>query len=784
MKRAMLFLSVLVLALAGTVQAQNTYVLLEEGFEGLPLGPNVEEGVSGDAVWTNIPPAGWFSDNSDVPGVGDPITDGVTEWAGWAFANKAWWTETAGDQNRSQFTLGQGTVAIADGDEWDDAAHPDVPSTGTYDVWLHTAPIDISNAKPGTIQLKFDSSWRPEYDDDYHQTANIRVFFDGGEPIEILRWESDSASPNFKNDTTNETITLDIANPAGAQSMVIIFGYFDAGNDWWWAIDNILVTGQWSGIRAYNPSPATGSVEVPVRTTLGWTAGEFVGGLSPKHRIILSDDVDTVTGGTAIVATQDATSFDATGLLQYETTYYWRVDEANSVRGWDEGGIWRFTTESLAYVVEGIAVTTNAASDETAPPENTINGSGLDENDQHSTRTADMWLGTPGEEPVWLVYEFDRVYKLYQMLAWNYNSEFETILGFGLKDVTVEYSQDGAEWAALGDVEFAKATSTATYAANTTVDFGGVAAKFVRLTINSGWGATGKFGLSEVRFLFIPAHAQQPQPADGATDVEIDATLTWRGGREAVTHEVYLSTDAQAVADGAALAGSVGAASYQPALMDFATTYYWRVDEVNEAASPSMWDGTVWSFMTAEYAVVDGFESYTDDIDAGEAIFDTWLDGWVNNTGSTVGYLNAPFAEKAIVHSGRQSMPLQYDNTTSPFYSEAERVFDAAEDWTVGGADSVNLYFRGVAENSAEMLYVALEDSAGATATIVHADAEAIQVAEWQQWRIPLSDFGGVNASRVKAVTIGVGNRTSPTAGGTGIVYIDDVGFGRPATEQ
>ncbi|MDI9433595.1 MAG: hypothetical protein QM570_17925, partial [Planctomycetota bacterium] len=134
--------------------------------------------------------------------------------------------------------------------------------------------------------------------------------------------------------------------------------------------------------------------------------------------------------------------------------------------------------------------------------------------------------------------------------------------------------------------------------------------------------------------------------------------------------------------------------------------------------------------------------------------------------------------------SGRQSMPLQYDNTTSPFYSEAERVFDAAEDWTVGGADSVNLYFRGVAENSAEMLYVALEDSAGATATIVHADAEAIQVAEWQQWRIPLSDFGGVNASRVKAVTIGVGNRTSPTAGGTGIVYIDDVGFGRPATEQ
>jgi hypothetical protein len=32
-------------------------------------------------------------------------------------------------------------------------------------------------------------------------------------------------------------------------------------------------------------------------------------------------------------------------------------------------------------------------------------------------------------------------------------------------------------------------------------------------------------------------------------------------------------------------------------------------------------------------------------------------------------------------------------------------------------------------------------------------------------------------------MTIGVGNRTSPTAGGTGIVYIDDIAFGRPATE-
>ncbi len=77
-------------------------------------------------------------------------------------------------------------------------------------------------------------------------------------------------------------------------------------------------------------------------------------------------------------------------------------------------------------------------------------------------------------------------------------------------------------------------------------------------------------------------------------------------------------------------------------------------------------------------------------------IFDTWLDGWVNDNGSTVGYFDAPFAEQAIVHSGDQSMPLEYNNTGSPFYSEAERTFDTSQDWTGGSADTLVVYFQGV----------------------------------------------------------------------------------------
>ena len=158
MKRTVFFLLALVWALVGVAQAQDTYVLLSEDFEGLPLGPNVDEGVAGTAVWTDIPPAGWINDASGVPGVDNPANDGVTEWAGWGFANKAWWVQTAGDQRRSEFTLGQGTVAIADPDEWDDAGHPGPSSADPYDVWLSTSPIDLSSARPGTVetQVRFE----------------------------------------------------------------------------------------------------------------------------------------------------------------------------------------------------------------------------------------------------------------------------------------------------------------------------------------------------------------------------------------------------------------------------------------------------------------------------------------------------------------------------------------------------------------------------------------------------------------------------------------------------
>ena len=215
-------------------------VLFSEDFEGLTLGPSVDEGVAAEMVWTNQPPANWSIDNSQLFGA-DEEGVGVTEWKGWAFADKDWWVETAGDQRRSEFAGGQNTVLIADPDEWDDIGSPGGQEPGGYNTFLSTPSIDVSGIVAGSAVMSFDSSWRPEFDDNYNQSGNLRVAFDGGEPIEIFEWLSDSSSPNHKDEAINERVTFPLNNPEGATEMVITFGMYDAGNDWWWALDNIEV---------------------------------------------------------------------------------------------------------------------------------------------------------------------------------------------------------------------------------------------------------------------------------------------------------------------------------------------------------------------------------------------------------------------------------------------------------------------------------------------------------------------------------------------------------------
>jgi len=401
-------------------------------------------------------------------------------------------------------------------------------------------------------------------------------------------------------------------------------------------------------------------------------------------------------------------------------------------------------------------------------PEKTIDGSGLDADDLHGVDAKTMWLSLKtGPQPTWIQYQFDKVYKVDQMMVWNSNQAMEPVLGLGVKDVTIEYSTDGATWAAVGDFELAQGTGEALAAE--VLDLGGVMAKYVRLTVASNWGGLLKqYGLGEVRFFYVPVTAREPQPASGATGVYPQVTLSWRAGREAASHKVLLGDSRQAVIDGTAPVATVSQPQYE-ASVNLGQSYYWKVVEVNNAAATPAWEGDVWTFKTADYIVVDDFESYKDNIEAGNTIFQTWVDGYDNPTanGSIVGYSQAPFAERTIVAGGMQSMPMAYDNSKGAVYSEAKRTFETAQDWSKHGIKPLVINFRGDAANAASPVYVKIND----TKVLYNSGAAATALPVWKQWNIDLAATGA-NLKSVKSLTIGVGNGA---AGGAGTIFVDDI---------
>jgi len=162
------------------------------------------------------------------------------------------------------------------------------------------------------------------------------------------------------------------------------------------------------------------------------------------------------------------------------------------------------------FPISKITATASSSQDDNMGPQNTINGSGLNEMDQHSTVATDMWLSGAGDSSVWIQYAFDQVYVLHDMWVWNSNQLIESFIGLGAKRVTIETSIDGEDWVALEDVpQFAQAPGAADYTYDTVVSLGGVLAKYVRIWIHDGWGMMPQHGLSEVRF-FYTAQASYP----------------------------------------------------------------------------------------------------------------------------------------------------------------------------------------------------------------------------------------------------------------------------------
>jgi hypothetical protein len=129
-----------------------------------------------------------------------------------------------------------------------------------------------------------------------------------------------------------------------------------------------------------------------------------------------------------------------------------------------------------------------------------------------------------------------------------------------------------------------------------------VPVKGVRIT------ASGHDTLSISALKVIPDFATRPNPAEGSLHQQTWVTLGWSPGKSAVSHDVYLGDNFDEVNDddgtGATFRGNQASITFIAGFAGFpypdglvpGTTYYWRIDEINNADPNSPWKGDVWSF--------------------------------------------------------------------------------------------------------------------------------------------------------------------------------------------
>jgi len=566
-------------------------------------------------------------------------------------------------------------------------------------------------------------------------------------------------------------------NQAAANLIVgfLGFAYPDGlvpGTTYYWRVDEVddanpdspWVGDVWSFTVppkiAWRPNPPDGAKFVDPNADLSWDPGWG----ARLHTVYFGDnfdDVNNAAGGAPLVfATYDP------GPLELEKTYFWRVDEFDA-RDMYKGDVWSFTTASGGGGIKGEYF-------------NNVSLSGTPILTRIDPEIDFSWGGVSPGSPVrdaeWSArWTADLDIVIADTFTFSVNSEGgtrlwidgELVLDMWVSWVPTEYAsmpmylESGFHSLRLEYYHYSNGEQHLYWSTPT----------MAKQIIPAGP-------------LQPPFRANSPNPRNGAVDIKQTQILEWGVGEAAASHLVYFGADEEAVKNADTSSPeykgtrAIGSESYDPGKLLWDTTYYWRVDEVNNVNPDSPWVGGLWSFTTADFIWIEDVEDYNDY--PPDEIFSTWIDGWeVPTNGSMASHVEPPFAETTIVHGGGQSMPLYYDNNF--MYSEATMTL-TQRDWTEGGVGVLSLWFCGDAANAAERMYIALNGSA----VVYHDNPNAALIEEWTEWTIDLQEFAaqGVNLANVNTISIGFGDKNNLQAGGSGLVFFDDIRLYRPAEPE
>lgn len=572
---------------------------------------------------------------------------------------------------------------------------------------------------------------------------------------------------------------------------------------YYWRIDEVEENGTayhgdvWSftiaSRTAFNPVPVDGSVYIDPNLTVSWIPGAG----SVEHHVYFGDNLEDVqagTGGTdkGIVAEPNL----YVGLLERETTYYWRVDESDGLDVFT-GDVWSFTT-----TLEGLGTITMDMWDD-------ISGSTLD-----ALQSDIRYPGSPSSTQ--MLTRFDTN----DSIGDNYGAK---IYGWLYVPISGEYTfyfscaDEGQLWLSIDDSpeNVQMLASEPVWGWYDTFSHRSDPISLVtgnKYYIEAIWKEGGDWdhcqvawqgaGIREQEIIngsflspFLPLASYGAVPISGSVDVQTNTVLRWLPGVNAETHNVYFGTSMDDINDvnvgnladyPNVTFASVSESSFEPDLLDFNTTYYWRVEDVNSAQPDMVWISDIFDFTTGNYLVIDNFDAYNDlnlDQEGTNRIYLTWSDGFDNPTvnGGTIGYPDPDFAngehfvETGVeyVHGGNQSGPLLYNNTVAS-YSEVSLSSDhmpTGSDWSQKGIDTLSLWFFGDPNSpdaAGQQLYVKVNDAK----VVYEGDAADLTGGTWIQWDIELSAFG-IDLTNVMQLSIGV-ERTG-AAGTEGRLFMDDI---------
>lgn len=194
---------------------------------------------------------------------------------------------------------------------------------------------------------------------------------------------------------------------------------------------------------------------------------------------------------------------------------------------------------------------------------------------------------------------------------------------------------------------------------------------------------------------------------------------------------------------------------------------YWDQSEVYGVGAYLLAGSEIYKFHSMQSTGnIDHFESYTGTIKGEPSLLDMWADGSENGSQSTI----------RLGNYGNRFMEFHYANDSAPYYSMADLVYNSDQDWTADDAELLSIWSKGGLSNDADNIYVELEDGNANVSLQKLFDNDVIRSGSWIELNFDLGEFAGVDLTRIRRMSIGVGSESVGALGtGNGTLRFDNI---------